>query len=193
MERKTAAKGKRGFTLIEMLIAIAVFAVMATVIAGAFVSGFGTYRHARELQRDIESAQFMMNSMAKYLRTSTIVSPTFPTADATEIRFYDHSSGRCFEYDLDDGRFRARWKSVALEPDDDIVMECGTAGMSEWSDLTSGYVTGQFRIFPSDPDPDDKRIGRVTILLNVASEENARLDAALQTSVSLRDYGYVEY
>lgn len=186
-------KRKKGFTLIEMLIAIAVFAVMATVLAGAFASGFGTYRHARELQRDIESAQFMMNGMAKYLRTSTVVSPSSPTADAAEIRFYDHSSGRCFEYEIDEGHFRARWKSVALDPGDDVMVECGTSGMSAWSDLTSGYVTGQFRVIPSDPDPADKRIGRVTVLLDVAAEEDARLHATLQTSVSLRDYGYVDY
>lgn len=189
MTRKT----KAGFTLLEMLVAIGIFAVMSIAIMTAFVSGFSTYRGAKELQRDVESAQYMMNAMAKYLRTGTVVSPSSPTADAEEIRFYDHSSSRCFEYRLQDGRFQARWKSFVLDPGDDIASRCDTGGMTAWADLTSGYVTGAFRVIPSDKDPGDKSIGRVTIQITVKEGEDARFESSLQTSVSLRDYGYVEY
>ncbi len=188
-----------GFTLIEMIVAVGVFSVMMSVIVGAFSSGALTYRESKDFQRNLESAQYSMNTMAKHLRTSTVVSPSVPDADASEIAFYDYSSNRCFEYRLNANVLEARWVSAA-DPDDvkgsvDICRTSGAVGGS-WAEMTSGEVDGSFRVIPSDDGSGgSKRAGRVTIMLTVRRDggTDGRLESFMQTSVSLRDYGYTEY
>lgn len=188
---KTTAKG---FTLIEMIVAIGVFAIMSVALAGAFSSGFSTYQETRALQRNVEAAQYAMNTLEKLLRTSTVKSAT--NTSASTITFYDYSSARCFQYWMNPVLFalRARWYSAPN------VDGCSSGGFGPitYSDVTSGYVTGRFIIDPSDRDPvavdgDAKEMGRVTVVLSVKTDAGATTESRLQTSVSLRDYSYVGF
>jgi len=188
-----------GFTLIEMIVAVGVFTVMMSVIVGAFSSGALAYRGARELQKNVESAQYAMNTMAKHLRTSTIFSPATPSS-VSSIRFYEYSSDRCFRYDISGGVLSARWHGIdggTYADSDELFQACenGTVSFPASQPMTSGDVEGIFRVVPSDDGSGgtDKRIGRVTIQLTVknAPGENEHLKSSIQTSVSLRDYGYI--
>lgn len=189
-----------GFTLIEMIIAIGIFSVIMLAVGAAFASGAFSYRGSKELQKNVESAQYAMNTMAKHLRTSTIVSPDMPDDDVSAIVFYDYSSDRCFEYRVGGDRLQARRVS-ASDPSDaeQSVDDCRASGASggEWADMTSGEVEGSFRVTPSDDGESggDQRIGRVTIQLTVRNEGSTsdHFETFVQTTVSLRDYGYVGY
>lgn len=196
----------RGFTLIEMIVAVGIFAIMMSVVAGAFSSGAFAFRSSKELQRNVESAQYAMNTMAKHLRTSSIVFPDGEDDDATELRFYEYSSNRCFEYEIDSNALRVQWAGISdlpvSDPDDidELLSVCDSGagiGWTDWSDMTSGEVDGSFHVVPSDDGlvTGDKRIGRVTMRLKVRNEGATTDDLAttIQTTVSLRDYGYVEY
>ncbi|PJA87728.1 MAG: hypothetical protein CO140_02745, partial [Candidatus Moranbacteria bacterium CG_4_9_14_3_um_filter_40_7] len=68
--RKTSALAK-GFTLIEMMIAIFIFSLMMIAVTEIFSSSFGGYGNARNIQKDLEDAQFVMGQIAKTLRTSS--------------------------------------------------------------------------------------------------------------------------
>ncbi|HWQ60098.1 MAG TPA: type II secretion system protein [Candidatus Fimivivens sp.] len=193
MNRKPAAapgrKTVHAFTLVEMVVSIGVFAILILSLSAIFSSGFHSFGAARELERNDEVAQYAMNSLAKYLRTSSIVSPSTTTSGAQSILFFDYSSKRCFQYRLDgaSGALQARWKDIATITD--VMTDCSTSGMNAWVDLTTGWVTGRFEVVPSQKTP--QSIGRVVIFLSVGKTSASSTKTSIQTAVSLRDYDYV--
>ncbi len=66
-------KTKKGFTLIEMIISVAIFSIIMTAIVVTFSSYIKTNRYSRIVQRNLESVQFAFNYMAKTLRVSNII------------------------------------------------------------------------------------------------------------------------
>ncbi|MEN8252644.1 MAG: prepilin-type N-terminal cleavage/methylation domain-containing protein, partial [Patescibacteria group bacterium] len=66
-------KRKKGFTLIEMMISIFIFALMMTAVAGIFARHIIAYKQTRLMANDLENAQFALNYLAKTLRTASIV------------------------------------------------------------------------------------------------------------------------
>lgn len=193
---KKNRKTMKGFTLVEMVVSIGIFAVMSTVIAGTFASGFSSYRGSRELQRDVESAQFAINTMAKHLRTSSVVSPSATSMGATDVIFYDYSSARCFEYDFQSGALEARWRD-ATDPTDSKASftECNSSFLNGHSRnrLTSGYVEGKFFVVPSSSVSGSEQVGRIAISVTVKETSAKTLTSQVQTTVSLRDYDNAGY
>ena len=187
-------KMKKGFTLIEMIIAIGVFSIMSVAIAGAFTSGFSTYGSTRELQRNVETAQYALNTLEKLLRTSTVVSAAGTNVQA--ITFYDYSSARCFRYSIlssgTSSSLTARWFQT---PDPFGANPCVTASasFSALAPVTSGYVTGGFTVVPSDKLSTPKKMGRVTVNLSVKASSAATTESRIQATASLRDYSNVGF
>lgn len=199
MQKQKKVKKMGGFTLIEMIIAIGVFSVMSVAIAGAFTSGFSSYSDTRELQRNVETAQYALNTLEKLLRTSTVVSAAGTNVQA--ITFYDYSSARCFRYSIlssgASSSLMARWFQT---PDPFGVNPCttGSASFSALAPVTSGYVTGGFTVVPSDKDDtatdgDPKQMGRVTVNLSVKADSGSTIESHIQATSSLRDYSYVGF
>lgn len=180
-----------GFTLVEMIIAIGVFSIMSVAIAGAFTSGFSSYGDTRELQRNVETAQYALNTLEKLLRTSTVVSAAGNNVQA--ITFYDYSSSRCFRYRfVAGGSFAAQW-FVTSDPFGTSPCVTGSASFSASAAVTSGYVTGGFTIVPSDKLSTPKKMGRVTVNLSVKADSGAAIESRIQATSSLRDYSYVGF
>ncbi|MEI6650700.1 MAG: prepilin-type N-terminal cleavage/methylation domain-containing protein [Candidatus Moraniibacteriota bacterium] len=198
--RKKKTSILKGFTLIEMIVSMGVFVIMASVISVSFSSGFSSYKNSRDLQKDIESAQYGMNAMAKSLRTSTIIDPFSTTDQAQYVIFYDYSATRCYEYRFNGGVLEARWRD-ASNPIDSTASknECGATYLNGspggWNNLTEGYVTGQFFVTPSSPGPTPAaRVGRVTIFATVKKTSSGQqFSSRIQTTVSLRDYNNAGY
>lgn len=175
----------RGFTLIEMIVSIGAFAVLMLSLTSVFSSGFHSFGSARQLERNEEVAQYSLNTLAKYLRTSSVVN-----SSTSDVLFYDYSSKRCFEYQLDstNGILKARWKDIATITN--VMTDCSTSGMNGWVNLTTGWVTGRFVVVSSNPS--GPSVGRVTINLSVSqSSASSAAKTNIQTTVSLRDYDYV--
>lgn len=171
----------------EMIIAIGILVIMSTAVAGTFASGFSTYGSSRELQRNLETAQYAMNTLEKLLRTSTMKDTT--DGLKTSIVFYDYSSGRCFQYRITiAGVLQARWYG-------DIFANCTAAGFTSlpYANVTTGYIQGHFQVVNSDPASTPKKIGRVTVNLSVQESSGAALKSQIQATASLRDYTYVGY
>ncbi|MEA3323384.1 MAG: prepilin-type N-terminal cleavage/methylation domain-containing protein, partial [Patescibacteria group bacterium] len=71
--KKKDTKNKKGFTLIEVIVSIFIFAIMMTSISGIFARQISSYKQTRIMANDLENAQFALNYVAKTLRTSSII------------------------------------------------------------------------------------------------------------------------
>lgn len=175
-------KTKKGFTLLELLIATAILALLMVVTTDIFVSSFGSYQSTKRLESNITDAQFLMNLLAKELRTSTVVSPT-SSGSTQSIKFFEYSKSQCTQY-----RFNGGAIEVARTSEGTSFASCNnTTSLSGFTEISSGNATGSFDVVPSRPSG-PQRIGRVTMTINIqASSSNP---AVIQTTTSLRDYGY---
>lgn len=170
---------KQGFSLIEVLITVFIFSIIMIAASQIFTEAYGGYRYAKNLQRDLENAQFMTGILAKELRTSTIVSPSSPTTNVTSVKFYDHSQGECIQYRFISSRLEVARQGAAS------IAACSALGLSGFETVSTGTVAGSFDVTPSDDSP--RRVGKVTIALRVQETPDHR--AVFQSTVSLRDYG----
>lgn len=184
----------KGLSLLEVMVSMGVFSLMMVSVAGIFSSSISSYRFNKVIERDLENAQFVMNDIAKQLRTSTVVNPstgTFASPETNDhVRFYDYSQGRCIQY------------TTSIDPNDNhhlsvasatvaLMSDCATAPLDTPQFLTTGDVVPTFRVVNSflDPvTPSNSRVGRVTMVFVVKEKSAATRSVTLQTTVSLRDY-----
>ena len=175
-----------GLSLIEVVVAMGVFSLLMAVVSVAFSGGFVAYRNAASAQKYLENAQYIMNDLAKQLRTSSIIDPIGNPATNTSpasITFFDHSQSKCIAY-------RQHATSDYIEKSvgtAGTTALCGTApGFSVWNRVTTGEVTMDLVIRNSVL---NTRVGLVTISFFVGGGSTAAVSPILlQTSVSLRDY-----
>ncbi len=71
--KKKFFKKRKGFTLIEMMISIFIFAIIMTSVASIFAKQVSVYKKARIIESDLENAQFALNYVSKTLRTSSVI------------------------------------------------------------------------------------------------------------------------
>lgn len=200
-------KTRRGFSLTELILVMLLTSILLLAITGLFGSMFKTYRTARTMQRDVENAQFAMNSIAKTLRTSTIMKPkagagaeeeTSNITDAKTLYIYDYSKSSCIIFKYSEGKetlYSLAFSSSTPDENDPEKSRRGCnfgdneGGMQDDEDnaLTTGDVDARFTVVPSDDSP--KRVGKATVAIGVRTDPNHPVH--LQTSVSLHDYVYV--
>jgi len=187
---KIKRQKRKGFTLIEILVAMFIFLMVVLAISGTFAKEITAYRKANAIQRDLENAQFAMGFVAKTLRTSSL-SSTMSSGSDTKIRFYDFSLEQCMEYSFDgiDYKLKVRIKDIPL----DLWKDCAeSTGLSNPEILTTGHIEGQFNFVKTEKSP-VPQVGQVTITMQVyppgGTENLLEKDVVrIQTSVSLRDY-----
>ncbi len=170
------SSGKRyqGFTLIETVVSMFIFVLVIAAVAQIFTQSFSGYRYEKTVQNDLESAQFTINTMAKELRTSSIVS-----FSASSVRFIDYSQSMCFDYEITGTTLTVASRSGAT-----TVSDCGSYGPP--TVVARGIAGGVFNVTKSQSSS-PQRVGRVTVSLQIGT--GATHQANIQTSVSLRDYG----
>jgi len=76
-------KNSRGVTLLELLVAIAIFAVVITLVVTLFTTALKGQRRAVALQNVQDNARFLLDFMVKELRMSTINSASQDSLDIT--------------------------------------------------------------------------------------------------------------
>lgn len=180
-------KSKRGFTLLELLISMAMLTVLMLATTDIFVRSFSNYQSTSELETNLADAQFLMNLLAKELRTSTVVSPT-SSGSTQNIKFYEHSKGECVQYRFNSG---SQSLEAARTSGGSSFDSCNnTSSLSGFTVVGIGSVTGSFNSVPSRTIASGSpRVGRVTMTLSIRSDDSNPL--VLQTTASLRDYGYI--
>lgn len=64
-------KNYRGYTLIELIIAVGLFALAMTLVSGAYLMMIGVTRHAQGMAIGIDNLSFALETMTRTIRTGT--------------------------------------------------------------------------------------------------------------------------
>lgn len=186
--KKTHFSGKHGFTLIEVVVAIGIFVIIASASSAAFTAMFGAYKGARNLNENLKNSQHAMNLINKTLRTSTVISPS-TDGESSTVTVYDFSQGECFKYDFTG--------TSLYESRGAVVMSSGNytcPSLGSMTKMTSGEVEGVFNVIRSvgsedSSGPVSEKVGRITTAMKISNGGGSyKKTVNLQSTVSLRDY-----
>lgn len=183
--RKT--KTTRGFSLLEVMIVVFIFALIMTAVTAYFAKMALVNQTTKQLQRNLEDTQLAFNLIGKTLRTAVIVIPVVSSNVAT-VRLYDYSQTRCIIYQFSGGTIQQAQSTSAPASGDDEKVWCQSLSAPNFTSLApivstadGATVSGTFLVTPST----DSVAGRVTMIANVSRGTNS---SSIQTTVSLRNF-----
>ncbi len=84
---------KRGFTLIELMVALGLFAVIMTIAAGSYLTMINANRHAQALAKGIDNLSFALEVMTRTISTGSQYDQngahdiTFLNKDGVEVSY----------------------------------------------------------------------------------------------------------
>lgn len=168
-------KSSKGVSLLELIVAIAIFSIVITLVVSLFMTALKGQRRVIALQNAQDNARFLLDFMAKEIRQSTI------TTLAT---------GPSYSLDITrpDGVTKIRYVFNANNIERNIIEGDGASGPINSGQVT---VTGRFFIGGTSGGPGgDNLQPKVTIALKVQTigskvEETAIIN--LQTTLSSRN------
>lgn len=79
---------EKGFTLMEVMVSVSIFAIIITVGIGSLLTIFGTLQKTRTDQQTMDSLSFVLDTMTRRIRTGYEY-----TGDASTITFKDQDYG----------------------------------------------------------------------------------------------------
>lgn len=160
---------RKGFTLIELIIAIAVFSTVVSIAVGGFVRALRTQRQVMGLLSANSNASLVMEQMARELRTGFDFCPPSQPCSESELSFRN-AAGEAVRYRLTDG-----------------ALERGVNNV--FAPLTASNVSVRHLTFTiSGNDLHDGFPPRITVVMGVSSKELgvAGTVVNMQTTVSAR-------
>lgn len=175
---KTNKATRKGFTLLEAMVAICVFSLVSVMVSGAFVSFLKAYKTERSLQKNTESTQYVLNLMAKTLRTSTIYD--INAGGLKQIRAFDNSSRNCLIYQYDVAAKKMKYNATSAADVGACNWPVMAAALIDLSSNDNGVIENAFFVGTSSATP---LFGKVTMTFFVKGNS---ANFPIQTSVSLR-------
>lgn len=106
---------RKGFTLVEIMVSVAIFSIIMTVGIGALVDITQTYSYAREKKTVADSLSFMLESMTREIRLGT----NFYSGSGSGVSFQDSArdgSTNSVGFEMSNpSDLRGRYMSYSLE------------------------------------------------------------------------------
>jgi prepilin-type N-terminal cleavage/methylation domain-containing protein len=175
---KIKLKKQKGFSLLELIIAIFIFSVVMLAVVAIFSKTIGSYKNSRNLQRNLENAQFALNLMAKTIRESKMVIPASPSTVGEIKMINKRTTCKAFNFNSTE---------KTLQSSTFTSNDC--SGSISYSTAVSNVYDVKFFVTPSSSTA-PKQVGHMTILMRLCSDQTCTSadEHALQTSVSLRNF-----
>lgn len=178
---KTYFMKNRGFTIIEMLVAMAVFSLVIGTTIGIFVWAVKAQRRALAHQQLLDSTSYIMEYMSRAIRMARKDDLDGDCLIGTKVNYeithggqglkFKNYDNECQEFYLLDGRLRENIDGI-----DDLPL------------TASNFTVNSFKIDPSDSwDQDDTDQPRVTIYLEIQPKGTDEPKIKLQTTISQRN------
>lgn len=180
----------RGFTLVEMMVSVAIFAVVMTIALGSLLAMSESDRKVQTLKSVVNNLNFALDAMSRSIRTGTsyhcdIAQGTPSTArdcsTAASSFAYLNADGQTVGYCLSSGALRRSVTSGSLS---------SSCSSSEYSPITSSEVQISNLSFYVQGAEQTGVQPKVTILISgtVRVSQGESSDFNLQTSVTQRFY-----
>ena len=164
---------RKGFTLVETLIAVFLFSLVSVMVSGIFGNFLKNYAESKKMQQNIEATQFAMNLMAKTIRTSDV-----RKIDENNLGCFDYAQLKCIKYSLVSNKLQV------YTSDGDALDNCNFDVMTSPDDLTPPNVTKVFfNVVPSTI----ATYGVVAVAVTVKNDSQTSSPLKIQTAVSLRN------
>ncbi len=180
--KKTELKTNRGFTLVELIVAMSIFLIAIVVIVGVFIRSLRTQRIVNHLMAVNSNTSLVIEQMAREIRTGydfdlhTVAPPTCTGSQFEELEFMNSKGNKVF--------YRKESDVIARE-------ECAgeDCTSSSFEPLTASNITVDRLCFLNTGNLNNNRDPwRITTFLTVDSS-NPQLTGNIinfQTTVSAR-------
>lgn len=182
--KKARPLSRRGFTLLEIIVALFVFSIAMVAVTAIFASFISANRTTKNTQKALEDAEQAMNIMTKEIRTSSVAFTSgSPVTTLGILEYSDPAGPQCIGYRFNGTNIQYTAPvAVASGLPTDCTQAVLTAAGATYANLINTPITGgSFIVTPSAP----QTVGKVTILMSVTA---GTIQTPIQGTVSLRDY-----
>lgn len=175
--------GKRGFTLIEMMVSVAIFSIVVMISLGAILTILDANRKARTLTEVMNNLNFSVEMITRSLKTG--VEPVV-SGDTLEV------GSIVLEEDGFQREKTSYKQSTAGDGVRKYISQCVTdyeleCGPDDWTAITSDQVNiEKFDVFVIGTDDGNQPRTQIFISGTVRINEKISSDFSLQTTVSQR-------
>jgi prepilin-type N-terminal cleavage/methylation domain-containing protein len=163
----------KGYSLVEMLVAIAIFSVLLVAVMNTFTRGFAYQKRIVEMQKVQREEAFLLETVSREVRMATAIADSQKNLhDAYRLDFSDHT-GTLVTYclALENGTCSAAGKYFSI----------GGAVVNSTDVEVSGVKFSTSETF-------DKTQPLITITMQIRSKKEPAVSTVLQTSVATRLY-----
>lgn len=176
----------RGFTLVELIVAIGIFSIVMLIAVGALLSMINANRKAQALKLVMNNINFAMENMVKDIRVGTTYHADITSGSITSPQDGVNASSFAFEKsggdpDTSNDQVAFRLSGGSIERSND--------GTASWTQITSSDVNIEelgFNVYGSDSL--DQKQPRVAIVLrgNFTLADGTEENFSIQTSMTQR-------
>ena len=162
-------KTRKGFTLIELVVAVFIFSTLVVVAGGSFIGALNMQRRALDAKKTEENGRFILESISREIRVANPINTADSGCPGPTLLSFQHPVNGLIEYFISGSQIHRRINGA------DTVISSPDIIVSRLNFCISGNSSG-----------DDKQ-PRVTIILGLSSGGAAQSDAFdLETTVSQR-------
>lgn len=165
-------KKKDGYTLIELMVAVGLFAVVMMLASGSYIMMIGISRQAQGIASGIDNLSFALETMTRDIRTGFNYCNGMVNCTGSSFTF-KNEKGDTVKYDLDSSAIRRTVNNSV---------------QSTLTDSSSVKITSlTFYAFGTAPTPTDTTQARVTIIIKgtVSPDKNPQF-FTIETSATMR-------
>lgn len=181
------SRRSKGFSLLELLIALFIFSIVVSGVTTYFARIVQTNQNSKRLQQNLEDTRFAMSRMTKTLRTSVIIKPIV-NGRRESVRVYDYSQEKCLEYEFGTNSLVERVSSSSPGPGvpekswcDTLSVSGGDFSENQLISISDASLSGMFSVVPSST----SFAGRVSMKVTITRKNNS---STVQSTVSLRNF-----
>jgi len=160
-------KHEHGFTLIEMLVTVAVFTVLMTIVGSIFIQTLNLQRIAFNLQTIEENSRFSLEAMAREIRFGELTSPSTACPGSNTLSL-THPVNGDIVYSLVGGRVVRNVNGI------DAILTSVDVDVTNLSFCVTGAESG------------DGRQPVITILMSMETGTKNPQHVDLQTTITTR-------
>lgn len=171
----------RGFTLVELLIAAAVFTFVMTAVSGLFVAALDMQRRGIGIQKVEENAQFVMEAVAREVRVSIVTSGNADCEPGASIQ----PRGLTIDHP-DRGTISYSWKPDPAVGVNRIYRSEGGRESPMTADDVD-IVSLAFCVTYAGLNDGPTRVTVPMVIRSTGGRERTRVEASLQTTVVSRN------